>query len=105
MDSRVFDIDPVTGQQKVFHYDHNNDRFHIETKMDVEPILDLNKAQLIGESSKGRNWRGDMHKVASIPMHVYLDLQKRGIIQDQRKFKAWLNDPDNKYYRTKGGRV
>jgi hypothetical protein len=26
-------------------------------------------------------------------------------IIDQKKFKAWLNDPENRYFRTRPGRI
>jgi len=46
-----------------------------------------------------------MAKVASIPMNIYFDLKQRGILNDQKKMKQWLNDPDNKYFRTRPGLV
>jgi hypothetical protein len=46
-----------------------------------------------------------MHKVASIPMNVYFDLKEKGILDDPAALKRWLNDSDNRFFRTKAGRV
>ena len=102
---RIFDIDPLTGITRIFRASEDGEKFTIETRMDVEPIIEQNKGRLTAESSKGRNWRGDMHRVASIPLHIYMDLKQRGILDDQKKLRAWLNDPSNRYFRTKGGIV
>jgi hypothetical protein len=102
MSKRLFDIDPLTGKKEYWHWDDENQRFTIETEQDVTDLLDLNKAQYNDASS---SFKGDMHKVASIPMNIYMDLKQKGIIDDAKKFKAWLNDPDNRYFRTKPGRV
>ncbi len=105
MSRKFLSRDPITGLTHYFHPSDDGETFGIESVVDVEPILDDNKRIYNAESSKGRNWRGDMHRIASIPLHVYMDLDQKGIINDEKKMKAWLNDPENRYYRTKGGRV
>ena len=50
------------------------------------------------------------NKIASIPMTVIDRLNQKGIMRgfhvlDQKKFKEWLNDPDNRFFRTKQGRI
>lgn len=50
------------------------------------------------------NW-GDGRKVASLPLDMYWDLKQRGIIDDAKKLKAFLNDPDFKKLRTFEGKV
>ena len=49
-------------------------------------------------------------KIASLPMVVIDDLNKKGImrgfaVMDQKRFKAFLNDPDNRFFRTRPGEV
>ena len=102
MDRKLFNKDPVTGITEYFSYNDSDDTFTIETEQDVSGIVGANK-RAYNDASK--NWKGDMHKVASIPMNIYMDLQKRGIIDDEAAFKRWLNDPDNQYFRTRPGRV
>jgi hypothetical protein len=35
----------------------------------------------------------------------YMDLKKKGILDDQVALKRWLNDPENRYFRTRPGQV
>jgi hypothetical protein len=44
--------------------------------------------------------RRDTIHVARIPMNIYMNLKKLGIVADRKKFEAWLNDPDNCVFRT-----
>jgi len=51
-----------------------------------------------------------MTHVARIPFTVIDDLNKKKImrgfmIEDERAFKQWLNDPDNRVWRTYPGSV
>jgi hypothetical protein len=48
---------------------------------------------------------GEWSKVASIPLSVLYDLKARGIADDPKKMKAWLNDPDNRAFRTRDARI
>jgi hypothetical protein len=50
------------------------------------------------------------NKIASVPLVVIDDLNKKGIMRgfhvvDQARFKEWLNNPDNRAFRTRPGRV
>lgn len=38
-------------------------------------------------------------------MVVYYDLKAKGILDDPVAIKKWLNDPENKYFRTREGNV
>lgn len=44
-------------------------------------------------------------RVAEIPLVVVHDLMRRGIWRDEKKMRQWLNDRDNRAFRTSGGRV
>lgn len=102
MDKRLFDHDPLTGITRWFHFDDAEDAFYIQTQQETQDIVDQNRRES-NETSSG--WSGDWHKVASIPLTVFMQLQKQGIIDDQAALKRWLNDPDNAYFRTKHGNV
>lgn len=102
MSERVLDKDPVSGITRYFSYDHTNDKYTIRTEQKVEDLVESNKAQFNDAQS---GFKGDMHRVASIPLNVYYELKRKGIVDDPKKLKAWLNDPDNRYFRTKPGRV
>ena len=50
------------------------------------------------------------NKIASIPMTVIDDLNHKQIMKgfqiiDVKKFKEFLNHPDNRFFRTKQGRI
>mgnify|MGYP006213542651 CR=1 FL=1 len=47
----------------------------------------------------------DGRVVASIPIHIYWDLKKRGIADDDEAMKRWLNDSQNRFFRTRPGQV
>lgn len=102
MDKRLFDHDPLTGITRWFHYDDANDDFYIQTQQETQDIVDQNMREA---NEAGDGWKGDWHKVASIPLTTFMQLQKQGITQDQAALKKWLNDPDNAYFRTKHGTV
>jgi len=99
---RLFSTNPHLGTTTYFHYNDADDSATFETLTEVDSFIDENKREF---NDADTGWRGDMHKVASIPMTLYMDLQKQGILEDPKRLKAWLNDPENRYFRTKSGRV
>jgi hypothetical protein len=76
--------------------------FHITKWQDVEPLLKINKQEYnSGVNDPGRTPLG--RKVASIPITIWENWMKasNGKIQHDPKLLAkYLNDPDNKYFRT-----
>lgn len=81
----------------------------IEVAQDVTDIVEKNKQEYNQAST---SWGNDVfdNKIASIPMTVIDKLNQKGIMRgfhvlDQKKFKEWLNDPDNRFFRTKQGRI
>lgn len=94
-------------RNKVAH--NTDDGLVIATTQDVSAIIEQNKKEY--NQNNGR-WGEDVfdNKIASIPLTVIDDLNKVGIMRgfhvvDQKRFKAWLNNPDNRFFRTKQGRV
>lgn len=101
IDSRPFSYDPMTGIRTIFHY-HEDGKVSFEKIMDAEALLNANQDHF---NAAPESWKGELHKVASIPMHIYMDLKERGIVDDQKALKKWLNDRDNLKWRTKAGVV
>lgn len=101
-DRFIFNRNDHLGITRWFDYDEDTDTFGIHTEQDVAPAIEANK-QLFNEAPT--NWRGDMHLVASIPMSIYFDLKQKGIADDDAAMKRWLNDPDNRVFRTRAGVV
>lgn len=101
IETRVLDVDKESGITHFFHFDHATGDIHTEERQDVTDLIDENKAHANETRQVGR----DMYRVASIPMTVYVNLKKAGIVDDPVRFKKWLNDRDNRFFRTREGRV
>ena len=94
------------GKQSNFH--DVDGGYVIETKQDITGIIDSNKAQFNAIDEKAK-W-GEWTKVASIPNVVVDELNKQGIMRgyavvDEKRFRAFLNNPDNRFFRTRPGQV
>jgi|TARA_R100001460_G_scaffold1557_2_gene5827 hypothetical protein len=90
---------------------HENDGggWTIEQKQHVGHVLEHNKrlrdswqkGQLTGNTQK--HWQ----QVAEIPANVFMELKEKfGDYKDNPKaWRKWLNDYDNRFFRTSGGNV
>ncbi len=106
----LFDKDGVTGMETRIH--KGSDKIIVQRTQDTQPLLDLNKQERANESG---NFKGDLHKVASIPLIVVeqwvTELKQAG--RDPRPFckenRKWLiaklNSPEFSALRTKSGNV
>jgi hypothetical protein len=99
-------ISSQDGKQTNFH--DLDGKYFIENKQDISQILENNKAEYnaIDENAK---W-GDLTKVASLPNVVIDDLNRQGImrgfaVMDEKRFRAFLNHPDNRFFRTRPGQL
>lgn len=91
----------------IAHFDSDGG-MTLETTQDVTGIIEGNK-KAFNEVTSLDKW-GDLTKVARLPLTVVDDLNKKGImrgfaVMDETRFKAFLNDPDNRFFRTRPGRV
>lgn len=69
----------------------------------VDDTLEANKTMRANDEG---GWKGDWHKVASLPLNVYYDQLHEAVAQDDMAHVSrFLNDIDNRAYRTKLGRV
>lgn len=106
---RVLSCDPALRVLQRFRYDHTDDTFVVEKVQDVEDILEYNKTSYAYHNHKAnRQWYSDsLHKVASIPQVVIDHYRARGIdlMTDDEALRRFLNDPDNRLFRTRPGRV
>ena len=87
------------------------------TKFDGEKVIvrtDTPVAKSLEENLTARNsapsdWKGDYHRIASVPMQLLYDenvgLNKAVQNGDDKFISRWLNDSDNRAFRTKEGRV
>ena len=95
---RIFSQDPQNGITKYWHVKENGE-YVIETVQDVTAITDANKRQYNDTPNKYR----DVNKVASIPLPIYYELKRKGIVDDPKALAKWLNDADNRVFRTRAG--
>lgn len=102
METRLLDVVPEMGITRYHHFDPATGLTTIEEQQDVESILEVNKARF---NEDDRRPGQEMRLVASIPMSLYMELDNKGIIRDPAAFKRWLNDRDNRFFRTSPERV
>jgi len=88
---------------------NDKDEITLQTAQNVDALIEQNKKEYNNAETK---WSDQLfgNKVASIPFTAIDKLNKQGIMKgftvlDQKKFFAWLNDPDNLYFRTKKGHL
>ena len=103
METRIFDVNPQFGITQFWHYDPDTDKVVIEAKQSHAAIVEANKSEFNATDERAR-W-GEGQHVARILLVILQDLQLKGILADQKKFKAWLNDPENRHFRTRPGKV
>lgn len=101
----TLDYDPITKTKTIFH-ELDDEKYAIETVADVTDLIEANKAKYNDVDERAR-FGEKAWVVASLPMHVYFDLLKRGIIDknDDTKLMKWLDDPENLYWRTRPGKL
>ena len=101
-DWALFDSDIKLGRYVwVRHNDDGSMTFR--TDYAVDPTVDANTAM---RNAASPGWKGDWHKIASVPLNVFHDQLAEASRQgDEKYLSKWLNDSDNRAWRTKEGRV
>lgn len=81
----------------------------IQTAQDVSELVEANKKEFNSYDERAK-WSDHLYgnKVASIPFTAIDDLNKAGIMRgfhvvDDVRFASWLNDPENRAWRTRPG--
>lgn len=98
----LFDYDVKLGRQ-VWYRENDDGSTTWRTDYEARDTIDINAAQ---RNLAQKNWAGDYHHVASIPLNVFYDQLAEASKQgDERYISKWLNDSDNRAWRTKEGRL
>ena len=98
----ILDTDPITGRVTTFHA-NTDGTYGVSEVFDVGTTFDVNRREY---NDAPDHWRGrENHHIASIPLPLYFELKKKGIVRDRKAFLKWLSDPDNRHFRTKPGRI
>jgi hypothetical protein len=101
-DWTLFDWDAKTGRSVWSYFDGEKTVFR--TDYPVDNLISENAAV---RNSAAQAWTGDYHRVASVPLNVFhqsglAEAQAQG---DERFVSRFLNDGDNRAWRTREGRV
>lgn len=100
-DWELFDYDFRTGRSVWRFFD--GAATHFRTDYPVDDILRDNRADF--NESNGARF-GDGRRVASIPLNIFYEQLHEAHCQDDEAFVSrWLNDPDNRAFRTFEGTV
>lgn len=89
--------DSLTGTLQKMHITPDQ-KLIFETTTKLGKLPEYNQAQL-NETSRTQK-SGDMVKVASLPMMIYLELEQKGILRDKAAMRKWLNSDEARPYRT-----
>ena len=93
--------DPLTLRNTEIEADSDPDVGLVFThSQDTKPIVESCKT--IASSFDPLVRRDTVH-VARIPLVVWQHLQRLGITRDEKRLNAWLNDRDNRVFRTDDG--
>jgi len=101
-DWTLFDHDPEMGRT-IWRLDQDG-MTHFRIDFEVAKTLEQNKADFnVAQTS----WKGDWHRVASIPHNILhgSGFEEANQQRDKKWVSNWLNDPDNRAWRTKPGKV
>jgi hypothetical protein len=99
---RLLDHDPETGRTAWVL--HDGDKMHFRVDYPVSEVLRANHEE--ARDADGKRW-GEFQRVASIPLNLF---HQSGFAEaqnqhDEKWLRRWLNDSDNRAWRTKEGVV
>lgn len=103
-DRRLFSRDELTGITTWFDYDEETDKVRLTAEQDVTHMTDVNVASQNEVAREGKRW-GEFAQVATIPMSIYAEWLLSGKDKDPAFIKRWLNERENRRFRTRLGRV
>jgi hypothetical protein len=97
--SFILDRDALTGTIEKMHVT-TDQKLVFEQTVDVQGLGEYNQA-IRNEVSRTESLPDGVGvKVASLPMMVYLDLRKRGILGDKAALRRWLQSDEARPFRT-----
>lgn len=86
--------------REYMHFDPDQPgAFIIETVQDCEAVVD--KCKVLSDTVPGKDFR----HAACVPDFVFAQAMREGWLNDEKKWKAWANNPDNVAFRTWKGRL
>lgn len=102
---KKLDYDPVLKRMTWFYHDDDDAKIKIVEEWDINDILEDNKAMYAATDERA-GWKGDMHRIGSIPLSIWQDVYKKtGGGKDRKAVKKWVNDSDNRAFLTRPVRL
>jgi len=95
IDAYFDDIAP----KKVIYHEVEDGIIALETRQDCTALVEL--AKNMEDIPPDREFR----HVGFIPDYVFNEACRNGWVNDKKAWKKWLNDPDNRKFRTWKGRL
>jgi hypothetical protein len=95
-------MDPSTGTTYLVEYNASDDSITWTEVADVTQLLERNK-RLYNDAPT--HWKGDLHDIAGLHPIMRQKLEREGILHDKKAYARWLNDSDNRAWRTRPGKV
>lgn len=96
----------MTGVREWMRYDPVTKEMEVRSEQIVDPMLETAKANYNQTDERAR-WK-DMNHVGILPLEVWWHHKKvHGVdlMRDHDALRRWLNDPDNRHFRTRPGRI
>lgn len=100
---RVLAISPATGIQSTWYEDPVTGDVAVVSRQDVEPILAEN-ARIRAGFEKHTPF-GELQLMRRVPLNVWMEWQRLGIVDDEVAYRKVLNDFDNAKMQIHPGRV
>lgn len=105
--SRRFNETPEQAIRRIAH-EHGDGSGVLQTQQDVTDVVENNKMNY--NERHGERFQDFTTHVARIPTGIYYELIRTGVIDEKNdpegtRLKAWLNDPDNKAWRSRPGKI
>lgn len=95
--------------KETYHYDDLSDTLTIQRTEDVSSVLEANKRAF--NDAESRHKSETFNHVARIPTSAIEQwCKQKGVkyqefFHDEKLLKLFLNDPDNRLFRTRPGRI
>lgn len=95
------------GIKQYFHMDDEGN-IGLQTVQNMNDIVEDAKADF-NQTDRHTSW-GEGQRIASIPLSIYFSPDFQRLLAEQKAgndkpLRAWLNNPDNRFFRTRAGVV
>ena len=93
--------------RREWYWSDDDGNVALETEWLVDPIVEIAKARY-NQFDERANWKGDWHHVAVIPEYVIeyeWRVNNRKMLADKDFVRHWANQPENRAFRTRPGKI